>query len=126
MRRYVIRRLAQAVLILFMLSIGLFGLIHLIPGGPEHVFLAPHETQQERLAIIHKFGLDQPLPIQYWNWLKGAIHGDFGTSLTDNQSVAADIWSRVPATLELFAAALSLAPVVSLLFYVVSPIGNTR
>jgi peptide/nickel transport system permease protein len=122
MRRYVIRRLAQAVLILFMLSIFLFWLIHAIPGGPARVFLAPRETAQERAALIHKWGLDQPLPIQYWNWLQGALRGDFGISLTDNQSVASDIASRFPATLELFAAALSLALVVSIIFGVVAAV----
>jgi peptide/nickel transport system permease protein len=122
MRRYVIRRLLQAVLILFMLSIGLFALIHAIPGGPERVFLAPHETAQERAAIIHNFGLDQPLPIQYWNWLKGALRGNFGTSFTDNQSVASDIASRLPATLELFSAALGFALVVALIFGVVAAV----
>ena len=122
MRRYVIRRLAQAVLILFMLSIFLFWLIHAIPGGPTRVFLAPHETAQERAALIHKWGLDQPLPIQYLNWLKGAIRGDFGISLTDNQSVASDISSRLPATLELFAAALALALVISIIFGVVAAV----
>jgi peptide/nickel transport system permease protein len=122
MRRYVIRRLLQAVLILFMLSIGLFALIHAIPGGPERVFLAPHQTPQARAALIHNFGLDQPLPIQYWNWLQGVLHGNFGQSFTDNQSVASDIGSRVPATLELFAAALALALVVSIIFGVVAAV----
>jgi peptide/nickel transport system permease protein len=120
MRRYVIRRLIQAVFILFMLSIVIFALIHAIPGGPTRVFLAPHQTAQARAALIHKFGLDQPLPIQYLNWLKAALRGDFGTSFTDNQSVASDIASRVPATLELFAAALALALVISIIFGVVA------
>jgi len=52
MRRYVIRRLIQAVFILFLLSIGLFALIHAIPGGPDRVFLSPHQTEAARKAII--------------------------------------------------------------------------
>jgi len=122
MRRYVIRRLIQSVFILFLLSIGLFALIHAIPGGPEKVFLSPHQTEAARKAIIHNFGLDQPLPIQYWNWLKGVLHGDFGTSFTDNQSVASDIFARFPATLELFVASLSFALVVSIIFGVVAAV----
>jgi peptide/nickel transport system permease protein len=122
MRRYVIRRLIQAVFILFLLSIGLFALIHAIPGGPERVFLAPHQTAAARAALIHKFGLDQPLPIQYWNWLTGALHGDFGLSFTDNQPVLSDIFARFPATLELFVASLSFALVVSIIFGVVAAV----
>ncbi len=122
MRRYLIRRLLQAVLILFIISIGVFALIHAIPGGPEHVFLAPHQTLAARQALIHKFGLDQPLYIQYWNWIKGVLHGDFGLSLVDNQTVMSDVGSRFPATLELFVAALGLALVVSIIFGVVAAI----
>ena len=122
MRRYVIRRLIQAVFILFLLSFGLFALIHAIPGGPERVFLSPHQTEAARRAIIHNLGLDQPLPIQYWNWLKSALHGDFGVSFTDNQPVLSDIFARFPATLELFAASLGFALVVSIIFGVVAAV----
>jgi peptide/nickel transport system permease protein len=122
MRRYVIRRLIQAVFILFLLSIGLFALIHAIPGGPERVFLAPHQTAAARAALIHKFGLDEPLYRQYLNWLGGALHGDFGLSFTDNQPVLSDIFARFPATLELFAASLGFALVVSIIFGVVAAV----
>ncbi|HEU4784442.1 MAG TPA: ABC transporter permease [Ktedonobacterales bacterium] len=122
MRRYIIRRLIQAVFILFLLSIGLFALIHAIPGGPERVFLSPHQTEAARKAIIHNLGLDQPLPIQYWNWLTGALRGNFGISFTDNQPVLSDIFARFPATLELFVASLGFALVVSIIFGVVAAV----
>lgn len=122
MRRYVIRRLLQAVLLLFIISIGMFLLIHAVPGGPERVFLAPHETQAERQAIIHSYGLDQPLPVQYIRWLGGVLHGDFGLSFSDYQPVSSDIGSRFPATLELFGAALGFSLIVALLFGVVSAV----
>lgn len=117
-----IRRLLQAVLLLFILSIGLFLLIHAIPGGPERVFLAPHETAAERQAIIHNFGLDQPLYVQYLRWIGGALHGDFGTSFVDYQSVSSDIGSRLPATLELFVASLGFALIVAILGGVISAV----
>ncbi len=122
MRRYIIRRLLQAVLILFILSIAMFLMIHAIPGGPERVFLAPRETLAERQAIIRNYGLDQPLPVQYLRWLTGVLHGDLGTSFADFQPVSSDILSRFPATLELFAAALGFALVVALLFGVLSAV----
>lgn len=121
-RRYVIRRLLQAVLLLFVLSIGLFLLIHAIPGGPERVFLAPHETEAERQAIIHNFGLDQPLYVQYLRWLGGVLHGDFGRSFSDYQPVLSDIGDRFPATLELFASALGFALIVAILAGVISAV----
>lgn len=127
MRRYVIRRMIQALFILFLLSIGLFLLIHAIPGGPEKVFLAPRQTEAARKALIHNYGLDRPLYEQYLRWLgvvggNGVLEGNLGTSFTDNQSVASDIGSRLPATLELFIAALGFALIISIIFGVVAAV----
>jgi peptide/nickel transport system permease protein len=120
--RYVIRRLLQAVLLLFLLSIVLFLLIHAIPGGPARVFQAPRMTKAEIDALNAKYGLDQPLYVQYFKWLTGILHGDLGTSFSDNQPVASDIFARVPATVELFVSALGLALVVAILFGVLSAV----
>ena len=122
MRRYVIRRLLQAVLLLFLLSIGLFLLIHAIPGGPERVFFAPRMTLEERQALVHKYGLDRPLYVQYLSWLTGVLHGDLGTSISDLQPVSSDIVSRLPATLELFLSAISFALVIAVLFGVIAAV----
>ncbi|HEV7127889.1 MAG TPA: ABC transporter permease [Ktedonobacterales bacterium] len=122
MRRYVIRRLLQAVVMMFLLSVGLFALIHAIPGGPQNVFLAPHMTAAEKQAMIHNYGLDRPLPIQYLSWLTGILHGNLGISINDNQTVASDIFSRFPATLELFASALAFALIIALLAGVLSAV----
>jgi peptide/nickel transport system permease protein len=122
MGRYVIRRLMQAVLLLFLLSIVMFLLIHAIPGGPERVFQAPRMTPDELQALRVKYGLDQPLYVQYFKWLGGILHGDFGTSISDNQSVSSDILARVPATLKLFASALGFALVVAIIFGVLSAV----
>jgi peptide/nickel transport system permease protein len=122
MRRYIIRRLLQAVLLLFILSIVLFLLIHAIPGGPEHVFLAPRMTQAERDAISAKYGLNRPLYVQYISWLTGLLHGDLGISISDNQSVASEIFSRFPATIELFVSALGFALIVAILIGVISAV----
>ena len=93
-----IRRLLQAVLLLFILSIGLFLMVHALPGGPERIFLSPHQTKAARDAIIHNFGLDQPLYIQYFRWITGALHGDFGVSFVDNQTVISDIGMTICAS----------------------------
>jgi peptide/nickel transport system permease protein len=121
-RRYVIRRLLQAVLLLFILSIVMFLLIHAIPGGPERVFQAPRMTAAELEALREKYGLNQPLYVQYWKWLTGILHGDLGISISDNQPVASDIFSRFPATIELFVAALSFALIVATLFGVIAAV----
>src|ERR1043166_8036047 len=101
MGRYIIRRLLQAIPLLLMVSIVVFLLIHLIPGGADKVFLNPRLSGAARAAIAHNLGLDQPLPVQYLVWLKGAVTGDFGHSFGDGQTVISDVGARVVPTLEL-------------------------
>ena len=122
MGRFVIRRLLQAVVLLFFISIGVFLLIHAIPGGPQRVFLAPHQTPQERAQIIHAYGLDQPLYIQYISWLGNVIHGNFGFSFANFQPVTTQIGSRFPNTAELFLTALGFALIVAILLGVLSAV----
>jgi peptide/nickel transport system permease protein len=122
MGRYIIRRSIQAVGMLFVMSIVFFGLIHAIPGGPQTVFFNPRLPADVRINLAHQLGIDQPLPIQYWNWLKAMLQGNFGTSFTDHQPVISDVGARVPATLELFLAAFSFALLVAILLGVFSAV----
>ena len=120
MGRYIIRRLIQAIPLLFLLSIFMFALIHLLPGGPEQVLFNPHLGAAGRAALRAHFGLDDPVPIQYFKWLGRALTGDFGFSFANNLPVSQVIGLRFPATLELFSLALSLALILAIFFGVIS------
>lgn len=120
MGRYLIRRLLQALLLLAMVSLGMFLLIHALPGGPEQVIFNPRLSAAGRAAIRARFGLDQPLPVQYIKWLGNALQGDFGFSFVTNQPVSELISQRFPATLELFGWALSIALVVAIILGVIA------
>lgn len=122
MGAYIIRRLIQATLLLFLLSIAFFLLVHAMPGGPEAVLFSPRMPLSVRLALRHAYGLDQPLPLQYLSWLKNVMVGNFGNSFSDGQLVSAEIAGRFPATLELFAGAMSLALVLAVLLGVISAV----
>jgi peptide/nickel transport system permease protein len=122
MGRYIIRRLIQAIPLLFLLSIGMYGLIELLPGGPEAVLFNPRLSAAGREALRVKFGLDQPWYIQYLKWITNALHGDFGYSFQTNEPVATIIARRFPNTLELFGLALLLALVVAIILGVVSAV----
>ncbi len=122
MRRYVIRRLIQAVAMLFVMSLAFFVLLHLIPGGPAASIFNPRMTPAQRHAVTVRYGLDKPLPVQYLLWLGQALHGNFGQSLVNGLPVSAEITSRIPATLELFIAALGFALIVAIIFGVVSAV----
>ena len=115
MAAYVLQRLIGAISVLFVLSIVAFGLYALTPGDPAVVLLEasgihspPREAVVAKRAELH---LDDPLPVQYVNWLAGAVHGDFGRSFRSYTPVAELYLSRIGATalLACVATLLSLA-----------------
>jgi peptide/nickel transport system permease protein len=124
MVRFLIRRLLQAVLMVFILSIAFFTMIHLVPGGPDAAIGAgnPRITQDQKDALRRKYHLDDPLPVQYYSWLTNALHGDFGNSITDGRPVTTEIEERLPATLELFLTALSFALVMAIILGVLAAV----
>jgi peptide/nickel transport system permease protein len=99
-----------------------FILIHLLPGGPERVLFNPRLSAAAREALKVRLGLDKPIWLQYLLWLKGAVTGDFGNSFADGQLVISDIGARVPATIELFGAALLFALCLAVPFGIVSAV----
>ena len=122
MGRYIIRRLLQALLLLALLSVGMFLLIHALPGGPEQVIFNPRLSAAGRAAIRARFGLDQPLYIQYIRWIGNALTGNFGFSFVTNQPVSQLLLERFPATLQLFSLALVLALILAITIGVISAV----
>jgi len=98
MGRYIIRRSLQAIPLLLLLSIFMFLLIHALPGGPDQVIFNPHLDAAGRAALRARFGLDQPLPVQYLVWLRNCLVGDFGYSFATNQAVSTVIGQRFPGS----------------------------
>jgi peptide/nickel transport system permease protein len=103
---YVVRRLALMVPVAFLVTIGVFMLIHLTPGDPALILLGEDRSPQAIEAIHHRLGLDQPLYIQYLVWLGQIVHLDLGRSVTTHQPVTIAIGERLPATIELGLVAL--------------------
>lgn len=122
MGRYIIRRILQAIPLLLLVSVAMFALIHLLPGGPVGVFLSPHLSAAGRAALNKRFGLDQPLPVQYIKWITNAFSGDFGFSFTTNQPVTDVLSEHFPPTLELFSTALVLALIIAILIGTISAV----
>lgn len=111
MIRYLLRRLLQAVLVVFLLSIVIFGIARL-SGDPVDLLLPMGATKAQRLLLIHQLGLDQPLPVQYLKFLVNALHGNFGQSIRFQAPAMQLVLARIPNTAELAVAALVLAVVV--------------
>ncbi len=114
MLKFIIRRLLQMVLAVFVLSLLLFGWLRSLPGGPVSALLGERGTPADRRALKAALGLDQPIPVQYLKFLERAIHGDFGVSTgvlpgTDSMQLFLD---RLPATVELSFFAVVIAVVL--------------
>ena len=109
MLRYLVRRLLLLIPILFGVSLLIFFWIRALPGGPAESLLGERATPQLVEEYRHRYGLDKPVYVQYWAYLKTTLSGDLGVSIADRRRVTYDIRQRFPATVELAIAAMILA-----------------
>jgi ABC-type microcin C transport system permease subunit YejB len=120
--RYLIRRLLQAVPLVLGILVITFALIHLAPGDPL-IFLAGEGGNAAFYADMRaRYGLDQPLIVQFGRYLATTLHGDFGYSFVYQQPVFRVILGRLPATLLLMGTALVLSTTIGLLMGIVTAI----
>ncbi len=110
---YIIRRLMQSAVVVFLMSVIVFFGLHVV-GDPVYMFASPDAPQEEIEKVIRQFGLDRPVYEQYWLFLKGALSGDLGRSYVFGEPALKLITQRMPATLELAFVALFLAVVLGI------------
>ena len=145
MGRYIGRRLLQAIPMLFLVSIGLFTLVNLAPGGPLAGHSQTRHVKPEKVAMLKRqFGLDKPLPVQYVVWLvgndwmkvdadgdgiaesygqrRGILRGDFGFSYQTRQPVLKEIADRLPNTIYLMSIMLVVVVIIAIPVGIVSAI----
>ena len=122
MLNYLLQRLATMVPTLFFVSVLIFGLQQLLPGDPA-IALAGEERDPAAIAYLRaKFHLDEPLPMRYWYWASGVLHGDLGESVRIQRPVSDLIVEKLPVTLELASLAILIALVIGLTAGVVSAV----
>ncbi len=145
MNRYIIRRLLQAIPMLFLLSILFFTLVNIAPGGPLAGHGRSRGLKPEKAAKLKRqFGLDKPLPVQYIVWLfgndwmqvdldgdgqldsygtrKGIVRGDFGFSFRTRKPVSEEIADRLPNTIYLMSITLIVVAIVAIPIGILSAI----
>jgi peptide/nickel transport system permease protein len=105
MLRFVVRRLLLLIPILLGLSILIFLWIRNLPGGPAQALLGERATPETIAQIERQYGLDEPIPLQYWKYLKRTAQGEFGESTKTRRPVVDEFKERFPATIELAVAA---------------------
>jgi peptide/nickel transport system permease protein len=109
MLRFVVRRLLLLIPILLGVSILVFGWIRALPGSPAESLLGEHATPRAVAQIRHQYGLDKPIVVQYWDYLKTVGSGNLGTSIATTRTVTYELEHRFPATVELALSAMLFA-----------------
>lgn len=114
MLRFIVRRLILTIPVLLGVATLVFALLHLVPGDPAQVMLGESAAASDVDELRAKLGLNQPLPAQYVQFISGLVQGDFGTSFRYGTPVFQEIAQRLPNTLELALAAMSVAILIAL------------
>ncbi|MEP6495722.1 MAG: ABC transporter permease [bacterium] len=115
MLRFVARRMAQSIPLLFVISLLVFALIHAAPGGPLALYLDnPNVRPQDIERLRRALGLDRSLAAQYVAWLGAFVRGDWGYSYADGRPVLERLLERVPATLQLVGTSTGAAVVIAM------------
>ena len=114
MGRYFVRRLLETIPLMLIISIFVFMFIHLLPGDPAKTLAGVEATPEEVEAIREEFGLNDPLLVQYGNYMKDLLRGDMGRSLKSSTPVTELILSRFKYTIQLVFAGVLWAPALGI------------
>ena len=115
MRRLVLRRVPQTLLVALGVGLVAFGITRLLPGDPASTWAGPRASREELALVREQLGLDLPLPEQVVRYLLGLVQGDWGISIHTRQPVIDDVLGRLVASLELVGIAMLIAVVAGLL-----------
>ena len=114
MGRYIRKRLLQAVPVVFGITILTFFIMKMAPGGPLTGMISPRTSSESLQRAREALGLNDPIIVQYWNWLKQLVQGNFGYSTYNGQAVLTEILDRLPATLLLTVTSFFISFVVGI------------
>lgn len=116
MGAYFLRRLLGAIPLLFVVSVVVYGLLYLAPGGPTAMYLrrGAGMSGDDLARLERQLGLDDPFYIQYFRWLGRVLQGDLGMAVTSSQPVTDAIWERLPNTLVLMGTAWAVTLLIAI------------
>ncbi len=120
--RLIVRRLVFLVFVLFGLSLITFSLSRLVAGDPARMIAGPRSSKAQLEAVRERYGLNDPVPVQYVNYVSDAVRFDFGDSTATRRPVSEDLKRYLPATVELGLAAFLLATVIGVPLGVLSAV----
>jgi peptide/nickel transport system permease protein len=106
---FIVRRIAQLLPVVLIASVGVWGMLYAVPGGPIGSLVGENATPEQIAAVTAQYGLDRHPVVQYLDWLANALMGNFGISIFGREPVLDLIGQRLPATLQLAGAATVVA-----------------
>jgi peptide/nickel transport system permease protein len=118
--QYIIRRLLLTIPVVIGVSIIVFSIIRLIPGDPARALAGVNATPEYIEQVRERYGLNDPIYVQYWNFVSGLVQGDLGSSTFSNRPVTTEIRERFPRTLVLASVSLVLATILGVSAGIVS------
>jgi peptide/nickel transport system permease protein len=113
-RQFLIKRLLYVLPTMFLVTVAVFSILHMVPGDPVDALLSEMQDEEMRLILIKQLGLDQPIHIQYLRWMGKVARGDLGKSILHNRSVSLIIKDSLPRTAYLAVAAMALALIIAI------------
>jgi peptide/nickel transport system permease protein len=125
-RSYLLNRAWQSLVTLVLATVVVFLGVRALPGDPALALAGEDRTPEALAAIRERYGLDQPLPLQYWHFVSNAVRGDLGTSVRTGQSVNDMLRTALPVTLELSLLAIAIAVVLGVGAGVVAAVRRGR
>jgi len=111
---FIIRRSLEGALTVFGLSLLVFLSLHLAPGDPAAMIAGDQAREEELVVIRQRYGLNDSLPLQYWNWVARVLRGDFGTSHWGDRPVGPDLARAFPISMSLALGGLAVAVAVGI------------
>jgi len=99
--KYILKRVRQSIIVLFIVTLLVFLIMHAMPGDPIKIFLGETATPEQVQYYTQEFGLDQPVYVQYFKWMSGLFRGEMGRSVTYASEVSSLIPKRIAATLSI-------------------------
>jgi len=113
-RQFLIKRVLYVLPTLFLVTVAVFSILHMVPGDPVDALLSEMQDEEMRIILIKQLGLDQPIYVQYFRWMTKVVQGDLGQSILHNRSVSLIIKDALPRTAYLAVAAMALALIIAL------------
>lgn len=122
MLNFIIKRLLTSILVIIGVTIVIFSLVHMAPGDPVQMMAGLDAKEEDIEALRAKMGMDKPLIVQYFNYVKGLLHLDLGKSIITNKNISDEIFFRFRNTAELAVAGMLISSVFGIIIGIIAAV----